>query len=194
MPELPGKRAMARLRRTTLSVICALPLGGLAATALAQDLPEGLRACAAVPDSGRRLACYDSEMARLSGKPARTTRPAMASAPSGPLTATPPPNAVAPAATAPKSGSREPARRRSPWRFFTGGPASQLTARITRLDRSPDAMVLHLDNGQVWRQIGRASGDLGLHPGDRVTIERHLGSYWLSSRHVSAMHVRLEPR
>lgn len=54
-------------------------------------------------------------------------------------------------------------------------------------------MVLHLDNGQVWQQIGRASGDLTLRVGDSVTIERHLGSYWLSARYVSDMKVRLQP-
>jgi hypothetical protein len=53
-------------------------------------------------------------------------------------------------------------------------------------------MVLHLDNGQVWQQIGPASGDLTLHVGDSVTIERNLGSYWLSSRYVSDMKVRLQ--
>lgn len=53
-------------------------------------------------------------------------------------------------------------------------------------------MVLHLDNGQVWRQVGRASSDLSLQVGDSVTIEKHLGSYWLSSGHVSDMQVRLK--
>ncbi len=78
--------------------------------------------------------------------------------------------------------------------MFTGAGSGQVTAHIAGLDRSPDAMVLHLDNGQVWRQIGRASGDLSLHEGDSVTIEEHLGSYWLSSRYVSNMQVRLEPQ
>lgn len=55
-------------------------------------------------------------------------------------------------------------------------------------------MVLHLDNGQVWKQIGHASGDLTLQVGDSVTIEKHLGSYWLSSSHVSDMQVRLQPQ
>ena len=55
-------------------------------------------------------------------------------------------------------------------------------------------IVLHLDNGQVWRRIGRASGDLGLHEGDSVTIEKHLGSFWLSSRYISNMKVRQEPQ
>ena len=74
-----------------------------------------------------------------------------------------------------------------------GGSDSRVTAHVTSLDRSPNAMVLHLDNGQVWQQIGRASGDLTLREGDSVTIERHLGSYWLSSRYVSDMKVRLAP-
>jgi len=53
-------------------------------------------------------------------------------------------------------------------------------------------MVLHLDNGQVWQQIEPASGSLTLQVGDSVTIEKHLGSYWLSSRYVSDMKVRLQ--
>lgn len=51
-------------------------------------------------------------------------------------------------------------------------------------------MVLHLDNGQVWQQMAPVSGDLTLHAGDSVTIEKHLGSYWLSSRYVANMKVR----
>lgn len=78
--------------------------------------------------------------------------------------------------------------------MLTGGGSSHLTAHITRLERWPDAMVLHLDNGQVWQQIGRASGDLSLRTGDKVSIDKHLGSYWLSSSHVSNMQVRLKPQ
>jgi hypothetical protein len=75
-----------------------------------------------------------------------------------------------------------------------GGSSSRVTARVASVDRSPDAMVLHLDNGQVWQQVGRASGDLSLKVGDSVRIERHLGSYWLSAAHVSDMQVRLKPQ
>jgi hypothetical protein len=77
-------------------------------------------------------------------------------------------------------------------RLFASSGSWHVTARVARLDRSPDAMVLHLDNGQVWQQVGRASGDLGLQAGDSVTIEKHLGSYWLSSRYISNMKVRQE--
>ncbi len=67
-----------------------------------------------------------------------------------------------------------------------------MTARVAGLDRSPDSMVLHLDNGQIWQQIEPTSGSLTLRVGDSVTIEKHLGSYWLSSRYVSDMKVRLQ--
>jgi hypothetical protein len=41
-------------------------------------------------------------------------------------------------------------------------------------------MVVHLDNNQVWEQIQEASADVNLHKGDSVTIDREMGSYWLS--------------
>lgn len=95
---------------------------------------------------------------------------------------------------APPGGETAPSRMSSWKKIFSGGAAWHLTAQVTTLDRSAGAMVLHLDNGQVWRQVGRVSGDLTLHEGDSVTIERHLGSYWLSSRYVSNMQVRLDPQ
>jgi len=58
------------------------------------------------------------------------------------------------------------------------------------IDSAPDEFVLHLDNGETWEQTDRTSGGLGLRVGDPVKIERHLGSYWLSARHVSGMRVR----
>lgn len=174
MTELLSQRIMTRLRRMTVATLCALPFGGLAAPVLAQNVSAGLRACTAERDSARRLACYDREMARLATPPA----PAPAAAPTPP--AAPPAQASAP--------------HHLTWKIFDGGSSSRVTARVASLDRWPDAMVLHLDNGQVWQQIGRASGDLSLQVGDSVTIEKHLGSYWLSSRHVSNMQVRLKPQ
>ena len=188
----------------TWSLVCALPLCGIPAGAIAQSVPPGLRACAAESDSLRRLVCYDREMARLT-KPApqpaaappprtaaatRTLRRHPSRAPRLPppcrrLHPPPPPAAASTEATAPPKPSL--------WKSFVGGGASRVTAHVAGLDRSPDSMVLHLDNGQVWQQIGPASGDLTLRVGDSVTIEKHLGSYWLSSRYVSDMKVRLQP-
>ena len=191
MPELPFEHTAARLRRLMLPTFCVLSLAGLAGPVLAQNVPAGLRACAAESNSSRRLACYDGEMARL------TTTPRQASPLSTPhASPAPAPRAVASIPATPKAtGSAAPAPHRSRlWNVLRGGSSSRVTARVASLDRWPDAMVLHLDNGQVWQQVGRASGDLGLQVGDSVTIEKHLGSYWLSAGHGSNMQVRLKPQ
>jgi hypothetical protein len=184
MPELLPTRLSALLHRLTLSLVCALPLCGVPASAGAQGTPAGLRACAAVSDPGRRLACYDREMGRAPAMQAASAPVAAASSAPAPA----PANAEQPAPAAAQHTSR--------WKILStvSGGDWHVTAQIARLERSPDSMVLHLDNGQVWRQIGRVSGDLSLHEGDSVTIEEHLGSYWLSSRHVSNMKVRQEPQ
>jgi len=49
---------------------------------------------------------------------------------------------------------------------------------------------LHLDNGQIWQQVQAADADANLHPGDAVTIDRSLGSYWLSGRSGAALKVK----
>lgn len=217
MPELPPLRPRTQLRRMVVTMMCALPLCYLPGGVLAQSVFAGLRACTRQADPGRRLACYDMEMERLSqpaaSTPPVTSTPAVTPAPaakpigrgSGPTPANPDlpashaaaavPPAAAPTSVSPKRAGRDsPTPRRPPvWKILAGGDASsRLTAHVAHLDRSPDAMVLQLDNGQVWRQIGRASGDLSLHEGDNVTIEKHLGSYWLSSRYISNMQVRQE--
>ncbi|HVS76195.1 MAG TPA: hypothetical protein VHE11_04625 [Steroidobacteraceae bacterium] len=198
MPELLPTRAMARARRMMLSAVSVLPLLALPGVGSAQSVPAGLRACAADSDAGRRLDCYDREMARLLSAPAaaKAAPPAAEPKPAEPATAPSTAavqDAVQPAPASPASkpaAQAAPAPRHSMWRIFTGGASSPVTARVASLERWPDAMILHLDNGQVWQQTGRASGDLSLQVGDEVTIEKHLGSYWLSSRHVSNMKVR----
>ena len=205
MPELPTS-VLAQLRRLALPAAGVLALYGLPAHVLAQDGAASLRACAAESDPARRLACYDREMGRRptpAVQPAARARPAEAARPSSPSpaqtahTSTPSPSTPSsmPLST-PKTASHDTSvhLRLPTWKMLAGGASSQLTAHIASLERWPDAMVLHLDNGQVWQQTGRASGDLSLHEGDSVTIEKHLGSYWLSSRHVSNMKVRLKPQ
>jgi hypothetical protein len=219
MPELLSEYAAARFRRMTLAAACALPLCTIPAGAWAQSVPPGLRACAAESDPGQRLDCYDREMKRLMAPASQATPSALRAQPAEaarPAAATASAPSQAPAATATdaasSSGARAPAaavstpvpaeatqkpetpHRSGVWKLFSGSAPSRVTARVVRVDRSPGAMVLHLDNGQVWRQTGRAPGDLGLRTGDEVTIEQHLGSYWLSSSHVSDMRVRQESR
>jgi hypothetical protein len=202
-----------RLSRVVVLLVGALLLHAFPACALAQTVPDSLRACTAESDSGRRLACYDRAMARLSPSSAARTSRRTPTEPEHWPTAVPPEpghsSAAAPKQASPgheppspnsalprTSASRETAapQRASSWKIFGGGAPERVTARVARLDRWPDAMVLHLDNGQVWQQVGRASGDLSLRVGNSVTIEKHLGSYWLSSRYVSNMQVRLKPQ
>ncbi|HEX5206289.1 MAG TPA: hypothetical protein VFW10_00680 [Steroidobacteraceae bacterium] len=214
MPELLSTSIPTQLRRLVLPAAGALMLYGLPAYVLAQEASAGLRACAAESDPARRLACYDREMGRKptpSTPPAAQARPAAAnhsmrsaSAPAIEASAaTPAPAPTAAPAPTPSSTSTPataanhdaPTRLRLPsWKMLAGGDTWQLTAQVSSLERWPDAMVLHLDNGQVWQQTGRASGDLSLHEGDSVTIQKHLGSYWLSSRYVSNMKVRQKPQ
>lgn len=208
-----GLRLGRRSRPSIWSLACALPLFGIGipAAVFGQSVPPTLRACAAETDAGQRLDCYDREMARLlapTKQPAATaTQPDLSAsaAPTPGASATPmqasgaPPTPastpVATSANAAAASGVTSASRRSSWRnILSGGPAWRLTAHVATLDRSPDSLVLHLDNGQAWRQIARTSGDLSLRAGDSVTIEKHLGSYWLSSRYVSNMQVRLEPQ
>lgn|SRR6185437_8655 len=205
MPELPA-RVLTGLSRTTVAAACMLPLCGLPAGAWAQSVPPSLRACAAETDAGLRLDCYDREMKRLLAAPAQPSKPtAPAPAAKATLPAQQPASPAAAAssaaeapsdtaAAAPKAAQASPAapHHSAAWNIFGGGAASQVTAQVASVERSPDAMILHLDNGQVWRQIGRASGDLTLRAGDKVTIAKHLGSYWLSSRYISSMRVRQE--
>lgn len=223
MPKLLRVSSLVQMRRMALLFVGAVLLHGLPACAMAQTVPESLRACTAVSDPGQRLACYDREMARLSPSSApRAAAPAPSKADHAPTPVAAEAgrsSATAPVGVSLKQASSEQAREQAPpspnsnpgasdasggeaaaahrapsWKIFGNTAPSRFTARVASLDRWPDAMVLHLDNGQVWQQMGRASGDLSLRVGDSVTIEKHLGSYWLSSRYVSNMKVRLKPQ
>jgi hypothetical protein len=203
MPELPNGLSR-QLRLLAVLSAGAMSLYALPVACLAQTLtvPASLRACTAESDPSRRLACYDREMSRLSParqpveatpappSPARTAGPMRAPVPAE----APAPNTLNPAPAAPAVASEAPAPTTATRlkRIFASSGSWQMTARVTRLDRSPDAMVLYLDNGQVWQQMARVSGDLSLQAGDSITIEKHLGSYWLSSRYIANMKVRQE--
>jgi hypothetical protein len=205
MSELLPRGLLRRLRLLAPLLAGAVSLYSLPIPCLAQSqtVPASLRACTAESDPTRRLACYDREMGRSSpaaageavkpAPPARLAPPA-APAPDRAASALPPaPTGVTPSVSpAPPAVTEAPAPTTASRlkRIFASSGSWHETARIASLDRSPDAMVMHLDNGQVWQQVGRASGDLSLQAGDSVTIEKHLGSYWLSSRYVSNMKVR----
>jgi hypothetical protein len=67
---------------------------------------------------------------------------------------------------------------------------NHVQARIVSIDPYPGAIVLHLDNGQVWQQADDTAVDLGVRVGDRVTIDRELGSFWITGRNGATAKVR----
>jgi hypothetical protein len=132
------------------------------------------------------LTCFDREVARFPDP--KATSPAAAKSPATPSTtgnssanstaaaaSTPAPATTAGAASASEPASSKPGR---------------ISARVVTIDRSPNEMVLHLDNGQTWQQQQAMTGDLSLKAGDDVTINKSLGSYYLTGPHLSGMKVR----
>jgi hypothetical protein len=149
--------------------------------AAAEAVPASVRACTLEPDSLKRLICFDKEVARYTGQPA-STQGAPASPPPPVANGAPPP--PAPVYRDP-GGSAEAA----PVPAAPPKP-KHIAARIVSIENFPDALVVHLDNETVWQQIQEATADVNLHPGDTVTIDRELGSYWLSGKGGAAMKVK----
>ncbi len=190
-------------------VVWTLASAILPACLSADELPAGVGACAEQAQAAERLACYDREVAKYRKSPstpplrpaarAHDTRAAAASGTGSSAQADAPPSGAA-AAHKPVDDAQPPAAhgsvlgsvKESITSAVAGKGAAKFTAHIVSIDRSPNQMLLHLDNGQTWRQIEQASGALSLRAGDSVTIEHHIGSYWLSAPHVSSMRVRQE--
>src|SRR5882724_1430202 len=194
MPRTDWRGAAAALPRMAplcSALICAL---ALATTADAEPpLPASIRACAQETDSLKRLICFDREVARYSGPPssgdAKLAPPA--SPPASDLRSQPTTPKVPPG---PPRDDRsdsgdQPAVAAAP----AAAPANlprHIAARIVSIQNFPDAIVVHLDNNQVWEQIQEASADANLHAGDAVSIDREMGSYWLSGSRGTAVKVR----
>jgi hypothetical protein len=158
----------------------------------ADQLPASVRACAAITDVLQRLSCYDREVARY---PAPQAKSAPAGAPAASTSQTPAPQAAAKVVTPPAASSSNTAGASAPPAAVGADAAAadsskHFVAHLVSIERLPNEMILHLDNGQVWQEVQSVSGDLSLREGDAVTIDRHFGSYWLSGPHVSSMKVR----
>jgi hypothetical protein len=188
MPRSDWRSTVAmRLRRVPLcsALIYAL---ALAPAVHAESVPASIRACTLETDSLKRLICFDRELARYSNQPSTGDAPANARSQSTTpkvLPGTPSENrsdvgsqstAAAPAAT-----PAAPSAAKSP---------RHIAARIVSIETFPDALVVHLDNDQVWEQIQEAPADVNLHAGDTVSIDRELGSFWLSGSSGVAMKVK----
>ena len=166
-----------------------LSLAIMTQVSAADALPASVRACTAETDRERRLDCFDRAVARFSdakatSQAARTLPAASASAPPTTTSAALAPPA-APAATSIPSTNAASGAAAAP-----AARPGQVAARVVSIDRAPNEMVLHLDNGQVWEEEQSVTGDLSLKAGDSVTIVKRLGSYWLTGPHVSGMKVR----
>ena len=206
---------MARsLRAHVLGLALFVPVAMHPAFSHADTLPASVRACAAETDSLKRLVCYDREVARyMEPKPTSQAAPkrgaAAASTAVGSTSAaasTAPADAAAIAPSAPEapaaptglagttaSTAALPTAPATSGTSKSGSAApnrSHISAHVVSIDRAPNEMVLHLDNGQSWEQLQATSGDLSLQVGDTVKIDKHLGSWWLSGPHVSGMKVR----
>ena len=163
----------------------------------AESLPASVRACAAETDSLKRLICYDREVARFpepkATSPAAKNQPAPSTTGGASANTTAAPTtAPAAAPTTAAAGDSTSARSSAPppGKPATADKPGRVAARIVSIDRSPNEMVLHLDNGQTWQQLQAVVGDLSLKTGDNITIDKRLGSYWLTGPHVSGMKVR----
>jgi hypothetical protein len=119
--------------------------------AIAADLPPQFETCASLRRDAERLLCYDKAVAQIKsgvdGAPAPSPENMFGAA-----------AGIAPAKTDAPEPEREELR--------------QITAAVTSARRGEDGtLVLHLDNGQAWRQ---QDGEVTLiiNDGDTVTVQR----------------------
>ena len=178
----------------------ALALALIAQAGAAESLPASVRACTAETDRERRLDCFDREVARFPASKSTprtgTTQPGAPSTPTlpaGSAAAAPAAQtaARAPAANTPAtSASSGTAEESVAHKTDNSGKPGRIAARLVSIDHAPNEMVLHLDNGEVWEEVQSVAGDLSLKVGDNITIDKRLGSYWLTGPHVSGMKVR----
>jgi len=173
----------------------ALSLALIAQAHAAESLPASVRACTAETDRERRLDCFDREVARFpdARSTSRTgnTQPAAPGAPtlaagSGASVAPDSPGAPSTPAAPSAPATQPPANAPAP----KAGKPGRIVASLASIDRSANEMVLHLDNGEIWEEEQSVAGDLSLKAGDHITIEKRMGSYWLTGPHVSGMKVR----
>jgi hypothetical protein len=163
-----------------------------APAAQAESVPASVRACTLETDSLKRLICFDREVAKYVDQPS-TGGDKQSAGPSGRDLRSQP--------TTPKILPGPPREDRS-----EGGSAAapapeaasavpppmpkHISAKIVSIENFPDAIVVHLDNNQVWQQIQEATASLSLRPGDTVTIDREMAAYWLSGKDGVAVKVR----
>ena len=193
MPERLRTQVLRRLPREWL-LGCAASLAVLPALG-AESLPASVRACSTLSDSNERLSCYDREVASFPAPEAKAVAKSAPAAASSNATASSGTNPATPAAAGSGTSSQPSASGGGVGNDAAAAGASgsaHISAHLVRIERFPNEMIFHLDNGQIWQELQSVPGDLSLREGDAVKIDLHWGSYWLSGPHVYSMKVRLK--
>jgi hypothetical protein len=130
----------------------------------ADEASSGVLACAALGVDSERLQCYDLLAARLHADKNHLSPP------------------VAPAPARELFGLRAAPEKPAP-KPLERVELNSVSARVTSVRQRPQGGVLvELDNGQLWQQLGNR--DLLLEVGDNVTIARAvLGSFSITTPH-----------
>jgi len=175
----------ARVGAAALTVVVGTALA--VHTGNAQDTPASLTIdvgdCLNLKSPGARFDCYERhvEAAKAANRPASNAAPQPDVATAAPTpAASPASTAAATAASASATGSSTdtagfPQRSSPP-------PPPEIVATVTELHETvPNALLITLDNGQVWRQ--NIPQRFALKPGQRVTLH---GTKWGSSFRLSA--------
>lgn len=168
--NLATKLAVAR-RRTfirTLGVWALLAHGLLSpGLALAAGGAAPFMACAAEPDAGKRLACFDAAVAHARSQPAASPETAAVAA-------------VAPLSKEEKFGLRGDLKQEKAKQAPELAELESLSGKVTQVaTKAHGELIVTLDNGQVWAEIQAYSG-LRVKVGDMATVKAGaLGSYSL---------------
>ena len=115
----------------------------VSAAAEADAIPASVRACAHESDSLKRLVCFDREIAKYPEESSSGTLPTPPAAQKSPA-ASPQPTMTASTAAAPA-----PAQAPAPDTAKPQKPPKHISARIVSMENAPDAMIVHLDNGNT---------------------------------------------
>ena len=151
-------------------------IGAMHSAAVAEELADDARRCAAISGNAERLACYDQLSRRVSDAVAVDASQSSARTESSRTGAT--------AGAEREFGARGDLARELEEERGVIRPEKleQLAARVTEFSRLPRGeFIVKLDNGQVWAQK-EPKPRLTLKPGDSVVLAAGaLGSYWLSA-------------
>lgn len=180
------QRTKRGLRISGLWAIAASAWLAQAAAAQGERLTVEVGECVNLPTPEQRLACFEAQVEAARGAPAAAPAPAAPRAPSA-APAAPAPSSAAPAAAAaaspaapvtttiavPAAASTAPDEfglRQRPEAEEDAPPPPEVRAKVAELRETvPNAFLITLDNGQVWRQT-RADPYKSLRVGQDVRI------------------------